>query len=435
MLPPPPPPAPAEAPTPEQAAPAEAAPAPDLNAPAKLTTETPMTEEESEAAFGSEDGLISARELSAAQAIAELERSRRKKQIAVARTHITNLMTYEYTGMKGKSEADVLRDAGVRALVSTASRLYFDDYILIGRDLLDPYLRQYGDRFLTSRTITKRRILADGTVELDVRVGVNVEDFYADLENKHFVGKPQVRPVIAVVLEESVDGEKSGDGRGRKMLEELLKKNEMRVESQRMGPHPLNVDVTASDDALRAARDEAQRGDVEVIVSGKLTVVSRGKRDILYDEFTIYDADIQLSLIRVDTGETLATASERFSAPALAGKTALDRTFEGLMPRSAATLSQNLLNNWKSMMLDSGDYRLMVTNINQEQLESVFNLLKTLSPDVDARVKAFFGDVAVINVYFPGSKPGQVEQFLRKSRLPQFQVRPADERRFELRIL
>jgi hypothetical protein len=377
----------------------------------------------------------SVRRISAAQAIAELERARRRREALLLRSRITNLMTYDYLDMRGPTEEAVLTDAGVRALVSTASRLYFDDHILIGRDLLEPYLRNYGDRFLTSRDVIAKRIETDGTVELDVTVGVNVEAFYDDLAGKHFIGQPTYRPILGVTVEEIVDGKPTDDGRGRKILEETLRAMEQRVESEKLGPHPLNVNVMETPEALRRAREEAQRGKIEVLVTGRLEVRSQEQKRILFDEFTAYDAGVQLYLIRVDTGEVIGETSDRFGAPALADEMALERAYEGLMPRTAKALASGLLEKWRLTVLDMADYRLMVTGVDEELLESVFNLLKTLSPEIRAYVKSFYGDVAVINVYFPEAKPGQMLDFLRKSRVPQFDVRPADDRKIELRIL
>lgn len=383
----------------------------------------------------SDDDEFSFQEVSAAQQIAEMERTLRSRAKRQARTRIEDLITYDLIGVEGDTAEAVLKSAGVQALTSTASRAYFGDHILIGRDLLVPYLTNYGDEFIVSRVPSHRRLTNDGKVQMDVRVAVDAESLRLDLEEKHFIGKPKVRPIIAVVLEETVDGAKTEDGRGRKILEEALRAMELRVESERMGPYSLAGNAFESFESIREARDEAQRGEIEVIITGKLEVTSGGSREILYDEFAFYDSIVTLSMIRVDTGEVLAKATERFAAPALAGDQALDRAFQGLMPRAAQAIASNLLTDWTNTVLDSGDYRLMVTGVTQEELEGVFNLLKTFSPESKVFVKSYFGEVAVINFHVPTAKPGEVEGFLRKSNFPQFKVRSAGERRIELRLL
>lgn len=374
------------------------------------------------------------RQISAAQAIAEVERRRAARENALSLSRIDNMLSFEYDNMRGASEADVVKEASIRALLSAAGRVYFDDRVLVSRDLLEPYLRVYGERFVARRTVESRRILADGRNELDLRIGVDIDRFMKDLEEKHFLASPSVRPIVAVVLEETIDGVRDTQGRGRLSLEEALRNEEMRVETERIGGFDLAANASATTETLRAARDEADRGEVEVIVTGTLEVTSRGTKDILYDNFHFYTADARLQMIRVDTGEVVRTVNQSYASSATSPEAALAATFARLMPRCAGPLASGFLEDWRNTMLDLGDYRLLISGASQEQVESVFNLLKTLSPRVDTYLKSYFGEVAVVNVFYPGSKPGEIEDFLRAARVPQFQVRPADDRRFELRV-
>ncbi len=412
--------------------------APSSSAPAAEQKAEPKAKEKDKTVPASTEKEVeeenSARELSASQAIAEMERRREKKESATSLSHIQNLLSFEYE-LKAKTEAEAIKEASVRALTGAAARLYFGNYIIIGRDLLDSYLRNYGDRFVARRTVLSRTIQADGSTNMRVRIGVDVDRYYADLQEKHFLAKPQVRPLMAVLLEEVLDGKPTDDGRGRKLLESALTAKELRVDSTKMGPQKLNANVLRTTETLRLALEEAQRGEVEVIVTGSLVVSSKGEHPILYDQFSFYDAQVQLALIRVDNGQILARTRQNFSASGISSAGAQDKTFEGLMTRAVAALADNFLAKWQRTMLDVGDYRLMITDVSQEQLEGVFSMLKTLSPKIEAEVKSFYGDVAIINLFFPEAKPGQVEEFLRNSRVPQFLVRPADERRFELRAL
>lgn len=384
-----------------------------------------------------EEASASDRQVSAAQAIADLARARRGIEAAYSLSRIDNLLSYEFKNRRGPSEGDVIRDAAVDALLATAARVYFDDKILVGRDLLEPYFRVYGERFVARRTVDSRRILADGANELDLRIGVDVDRLMADLEEKRFIAKPSVRPIVAVVISETIDDVPDEQGRGRISLENALRDSEMRVETERMGSFPLAQNLVANSEdlsALRLAREEADRGEVEILVTGSLEVSSRGAKDILYDNFTFYTAYARLQMIRVDSGEVVRTTNQSFAASALSPDAALAATFERLMPRCAVPLTDGFLEEWRNRMLDAGEYRLMITGAGDEELEAVFNLLRTMSPDVRPYLKAHFGDVAVVNVFHPQARPGRLEEILRTSRVPQFVVRPADERRFELRV-
>lgn len=384
-----------------------------------------------------DDALMDAneRQISAAQAIAELQRAKLKRQESLVLSKIDDLETYEYQGVRGANEADAVKAAGIRALKSAAARVYFDDYILLGRDLLEPYLGFYGGQFIARNTVLARRILADGTNEIDARVSIDMKRLYDDLNKKHFISKPEVRPLMAVALEEKIDGQPTTDGRGRKILEKALETREMRTASDRMGQFPLYLNANLNENALLTARHEAQRGGIGALVTGTLNVVSRPSKKILYDDFHFYTAEAQLFLIRVDTGEVLTSASQTFSSSATDQEAALTKTFEQLMTRISEPLAADFLPRWRNTMFDVADVRLMITGINQEQLETVFNLMKTISPESQTYTKSFYGDVAVLNVSVPKAQLPNVEKYLRSSRTPQFIVKAVDNRRFELKVL
>lgn len=386
---------------------------------------------------GDPDELLDAneRQISAAQAIANLQRAKLQRQERLVLSKIEDLETYEYQNVRGANEAEAMKTASLRALKSAAARLYFDDYILLGRDLLEPYLGFYGDRFVARNTVLSRRILADGTNELDVRVSIDVQRLYEDLNEKHFIAKPEIRPLMAVSLEEKIDGQPTTDGRGRKLLEQALADREMRVASDKMGQFPLYLNASQNENVLLTARHEAQRGGIGAIVTGSLDVTSRPGKTILYDEFYFFTAVVKLDLIRVDTGEILASAAQSFSSSDVDADKALTSTFEQLMSRVSEPLTEGFLSNWHKTLFDVGEVRLMITGVNQEQLESVFNILKTVSPDVKTYTKSFFGDVAVLNVSVPREHMKLIEQYLRTSHSPQFVVKAIDERRFELKVL
>jgi hypothetical protein len=106
-----------------------------------------------------------------------------------------------------------------------------------------------------------------------------------------------------------------------------------------------------------------------------------------------------------------------------------------VIPRAAQKITDGFIDEWGNMMLDRSDYRILISGANDEILTSLTNLLRAISPDVKVFLKARYGDAAVLNISYPDARPGEVEEFLRKSRAPLFRVRPADERHFELEVL
>jgi hypothetical protein len=373
-------------------------------------------------------------ELSAAQALAEMERRRQRRRAADSRRNIQNIDAYTYT-LVGPDEAELVKQATLRALKSTAAKLYFGDYIILGRDLLEPYLGVYGDRFLVNRRIESRFIDSEGNRHMRVRVGVDVDRFYADLEEKHFIAKPKLRPIVAVLLEETSGGNPTGNSRGRALLEDALAKNEFRIESERMNEYGLGRNIAATPETLREGVEEAQRWDVDAVVTGSLKVQPKADKIVLYDQMFYIDGEITLAIVRADTGEVLREASSKHSSWGLTAEDALKNLLETIVPRAAQELSAGFIAEWSNTMLDKGDFRLLVNGVSPEELTTITNMIETLGPAVELHVKSYYGDVAVLNVFFPGAQRGQLEQFLRKSKSPTFRVRPADERRIEVDVM
>lgn len=373
-------------------------------------------------------------ELSAAQAIADMERRRQKRKSAISRARVRNLQSYEYE-LTGKTEKEIIREATVRGLKSTASRLYFGNYILIGRDVLEPYLTLHGDKFVLGREVLEREVLADGSLRMRVKVGVDVDALYDDLQEKKFIAKPKVRPIVAVSIAETKNGEPQTDGRARLLLERALAKSELRVESSRLEPFGLEQNVAASPEVLRNAREEAQRGDVDVIITGAFSVEAKREEVILFDQVFYTAGKLDLKLVRVDTGEVVRSYSDSYSTAGPTAEASVTNLLNAMVGRAAEGISKDFQAQWTNTMLDKGDYRLIISGVTPEILATVSDQIKALSPGVQLFVKANYGDVVVMNLLYPGSKPREVESFLRQSRLPQFKVRAADERHFELDAL
>ncbi len=373
-------------------------------------------------------------EVTAAQVIAELNRRRRSRVSAAERARIDNLKTFEYS-LEGTEEAQILQEAAVRALKNTAALLYFENYVLLGRDLLEPYLRVYGDRFVARRVIKERRILADGSRRLRVEVGVNVDRLYEDLAEKRFVAKPKVRPIVAVAIEETLDGAPIAQAQARRALERELRANELRVESERLEPIGLGLDLTANPQALRRFRDEAQRANVDVIITGRLRAQSQPDRVVLFDQFFFREGELHLSMIRVDTGEVMRETRRRATANGLDPAAALTALLEAVAQPAAAGLTEGFFTAWGRLMLEQSDFRLAVIGVDETRLASLTHWIRSASPQVEVFVKSFYGDVAVVNVVYPGADADRMIEVIRKSRVPQFRIVQTEEGRFELLAL
>lgn len=382
------------------------------------------------------------------------ERLTREPAAVVRPSELQNILTFEFE-IAGLNREEILREGAVRALKSTAAQLYFTDYILMGRDILEPYLRKNGIQFLARKTIlAPPNYLAGGRMSMPLRLSVNLDTFYQDLREKHFIGKPNLRPVVSVHLAEFIDGQPDTSANGRQRIEQVLQNNLIRVNSKAMREPPLTADLTQSPELLKQARYEAQRNEVDVLVTGTMRVRPIGDTAILYDFYAYQEVEIDLMMYRVDNGELLNEIHQTYSAvdtqeelpstlvipqePVLesARAAARDNALETLINRAAEVLADDLTQSWTKTMLDAGHYRLLIRNVpSEDSVQTINNLLRTLSPDVEVYRKAYYGDVLVLNVIYPLERDARFETFLREANEPQFNVTRVDSRHYILDVI
>jgi len=371
-------------------------------------------------------------ELAAAKAIADREKSRRASE--VLHRKLTGVHTYEFT-LNG-SEADVSRDAGVNALVASAVRLYSGETVLLGRRILEPYLRATGDKFILTNTILERGVEADGRNRYKARVTIDSDLLYEDLESKHFITRSKFRPIMAVALEESRGGERSFRGQGRSAVEDELLAVDMLVETEAvLDEDAINVDLSSDNALLQQMLDEAQRIDVDAIVTGKLEMTEPESRVILYDELHFVAARLTLSIYRVDNGQLLRTATREVSLARATAEGATEDARRAVARAAMDELEVGFIEEWQAMMLDRSDYRLTVIGIDEPSLERFATKFRDSFPDSRLTVKTHFGSVAVINIDAAQAGTEGMENFIRDWRAPHFEVNAMGRGRFELRTL
>ena len=347
---------------------------------------------------------------------------------------ISNLVTYDYTLTTTNFE-EAVASAQVRALKAGAARLYFDRYFLVGRDLLEPYLRRNGNLFVARTEILDRRLLAENNEQVSVRVSVNLDALFEDLRAKRFIAEPNRRPVVAVMLNQVVEGEALPNLGGRQLIERTMQRNLVRVNTRQMTQPPIATDLTASEELMRQARLEAQRHDVDVLITGTLDVKPIEDEAILYEQYDFMEATVTLSMVRVDTGEVIEQTTDKYSAANPDRQQAIQEVLDVMLTRVSQDLSGSLRHMWENTMLDKGHYRLMFNNVTEDELVSIRNVMRTLSPDLEYFVKAYYGDVLVVNLLVPDKQPEELEAFLRESNEPQFRVEKIDSHHYQLETL
>lgn len=419
----------------EEAAPAGEVAEPEAEAAAEEVGPPIHAGAEAEVAALQEGDLADKRvgiQMSAAKAIAEQERKRRERAEALRK--IERVHSFRYDIVADNAGA-ALEEASVRALTSTAARLYYGNYVLLGRDLLEPYLRQNGEKFVLSRRILGQQGTPEGRRRVSVEVVVDTDALYNDLDSKHFIAEPKFRPVLAVALDESLNDEPNKVSLARVTLEEILRQVDMRVEEQPLGNGLERQDASKDPALLRQAREEAQRLDADVLVTGTTKLYGPESKVILFDQFYRVEGELTLQFIRLDSNEVIRTWSGTYAASAPTAAEAVEDCFFQLAANAVNSMTEGFLEEWQSTMLDRTDYRICITGADPQMVDVFANELRLLSPDAELYLKSQFADVAVLNANLPGAPLEQVETFLHRHRTPQFKVISTGRGRYELRVL
>ncbi len=372
--------------------------------------------------------------LSALQMAVQRMREEELKRRRPAKGRITDIATYHYV-LAGDNEAAAIHEAELRALMSAAARLYFDDNkIIIGRELLEPYLRHSGNKAIAEVLVDGQpRLLANKKIQMPIRVSVNLPLLFEDLAEKQFVSEPNIRPCMTIHLREDVGDAPSPEALTVPRLASAMENNLFRVLSKQMERPSLNIDLTTSAGLLAAARLEAERNGIDVILTGSMRTAPITTGQILYDSYHFWQTSLDLYLYRVDTGERIAELHDAYSANASNDSQAISKTLDTIVQRTGARLAATLHDMWPNTMLNQANYRLMVSGVDPASLDHIQTMLGGIAPG-QARIfrKAYYGDVAVLNVVLPEGKRVDMESFLRRTTNPQFVVRRIDERRFEI---
>lgn len=355
--------------------------------------------------------------------------------------------TYE---LEGENEEAVIHKAKLRAVKTCVGRIYFADYMLRARSLLDPYIEQYLDRFVAQLRVRESGIKA-GSWKMKLDVVVDCVKLYEDLHEKRFIYIPAYRPLFYVFMAETFDGQNVEDRAGRDYLLEKINEEKVGEDNELIKPayrylwldEPARADnpmipaaekqeyvmevispyqnPLAGPEALAAACREAERNEVEVFLAGKLETITEEKKEVYFDNYTYVKTTCELALVRADTGEVLASERNAVSAAHLDPEEARRRASRAAIDKTVPSLFAWFDANWRNMILREGKLRVMVLSPQEEDFGVVSNILMGLGEDVRIYTRSLYGQVAVYNVDWEGSTKDLIER-VRVTRFPRFHM-------------
>lgn len=349
-----------------------------------------------------------------------------------------DLMRIRYE-LTGASEEEVLKDAEMRAIRSAIGRVYFTDYMLRARSLLEPYIERYRDKFVARRKVWTSEIRG-GKRFMDVEIIVDAKKLYDDLQEKRFVYRPAIRPVFFVFLSETFDGADVEDRAGRKHLLDVINTREYRYLWK---DHPVRAndpsipasekteaemraisafqDPWAKEKGLEEACREAQRNEVEVFVAGTIETKTSLEKKLNFDDFVYVESRCLLRLVRSDTGQVLVTAETTVSGahrdPQQARRIATYDALDKAAPRLFAAFDRE----WSKTVLDKANVRIMTVGLNEVALDVLGQILRGLAPDVEVYTRCAYADISVFTVSWTGGTKDLLA-LLYASRFPEMRM-------------
>jgi len=318
---------------------------------------------------------------------------------------------------RGATRADAELAAKQDAVVATAGRVLLDDVLFRADGLLEKYLRTYADNFVSGVDVMQDNFTGGVTV-LNSRVYIDYAKLVADLKEKKFTYKPAHRPLFAVFIDEQLDGQVIPEAPARQILESALaaqgiKSYEGTIEAPSSGTNVFDDPV-----AFEQARIAAERRNIEIIFTGRARTTLREERKVYLDTFYFYDTEMEIHMIRVDTGEKLLSVTARGSASARDQGDAVSSALD----RASQNIAQDFIADYRAfwpqvVQAKAGGYKILLTGVSDELVRIITQHLGSLGSDTTIELRKKFGSSAVLVVETSASRD-QVLEVIRRCPFP-----------------
>lgn len=330
-----------------------------------------------------------------------------------------NLVKINLT-IRGQDEQSLIESASINAVQKCIGRLYASKYLIMARPLLENYLARYYSKFIYSvETVNKRHIGDD--VEMELNIYVLFDELAKDLKEKRFLYIPRYKPYFAVFIEEKLDGQPASELIAHEQVKNVLKDRAVRLLETAIMYPPSNVDITKEPELLSSALKEAQKNGIELIISGDSQTRLVKKQQLYYDAFYFYENSLTLKLIRADTGEILFEKSHI----QLAYDTDEQQAIKNCIIFSTQVVANALIDYyteiWDKLFLNNVDYQILISGINKEHLKLLTKGIKSLHPQAEVYIRAFYKNTVVLNLMYPGTKD-ELQHLIKTFSYPNFRI-------------
>lgn len=323
----------------------------------------------------------------------------------------------------GESVEKVKSAASLEAVRSCVGRVFWGRDLLIATDLLSSYLEKSHSEFVRGIETLETDFTA-GRPVLTLRVYVDNAALEQDLRTKRFLFTPRPRPYFKVFLAEKLGEEFATYTTGHDALTAALKDRNLHPYTDLVERPPSSVDVAADSVLLEDGLVACERHGIELLVSGTAATRRDEQKELYYDTYYFYTTTLKVVMIRVDTGDILATAESRGTASHTDEQRAIDLSITRAADQATDNLIVEYEKVWGPMVLDHADFHLLLTGVTPQTLSLVKDSLAGFSRDSKVFMRQSYDRTAVMNVVYPGKRDDLIKAISTMS-YPTMSIIPA----------
>lgn len=338
------------------------------------------------------------------------------------------------TDTRGETREAALLLAKEQAVTATAGRVLLDDKLLRADELLEKYLRNYASNFVLGVEVLNDEFTGGYTV-LKSRVFVDYAKLVDDLREKRFLYEPAYTPQFFVFLDETLDGREIDQKPAREILSNALTTQGFKpYDGMDISDPPANVNILEDPLLLRSAIVSAERRNIEIIITGEARMTLREESDVYYDHFYFYDCEMDVQMVRVDTGEVLLSKTAKNSGSARDRAEAISLAIQRTARIIADEFYTEYRATWPKLVQSRATYEILLTGTDDELINIISQHLERAEPNTRIFVKKKFDGTAILSVDTAADRDAIIET-LRMCPYPTLKiVREKGEDKFEVQV-
>lgn len=314
------------------------------------------------------------------------------------------------TETQGESRDAALAAAKREAVQATAGRVLIDDNLIRADDLLQKYLDTYAENFVTGVEVLDDAF-AGGFTVLRSRVFINYEALTQDLQEKRFLYEPAYKPQFAIFLEERLDGQPVPEGQqpAQQGLQTALRVQGLKAYDGAIEAPATSVNVLDDAEMMSAAIVAAERRNIEILFVGTSRTSLSREEELYYDRFYFYDCNMEISMIRVDTGDVLHKSIAEGSASAKERTQAISIAIERASQAIAEDMQAEYQNVWPNLVQSQANYEILLTGTDDELTNIISQHLSQLAPNTEVFLKKKYDNSALLTIRTPAERKDLIE--------------------------